>query len=53
MTASEQTVTGIGCQTAASSCRDWKLDDVVTFLSETSELKILLFAVPTQARFRG
>lgn len=34
---------GISCQRATSSCQDWQLDDVITFLSETSEslLKII------------
>jgi len=45
----EQKNLGIGCQAVCSSCCDWKLDDVVMFLSETSEylLKIILVYMVT------
>jgi len=39
-TASGQRNFRTGCQTAASSCQDWQLDDVIVFLSEMSELNI-------------
>lgn len=38
LVASKQRNFGISFQNVASSCQDWQLDDVVMFLSETSEL---------------